>query len=501
MSRNNIRRPLWLCACVALALPSAEAAAQKADDQRYLTLVRRYADTMLEQAAGKRGPVNAPLFGSCLDRQTAYFLAQPPPAPGGIRTGDRVCLAGSNPQHDQGLYLLLYRLSEVTGEPRYAAAADAALQWFLTHAQSPATGLYPWGEHACWDIRSNRWYSTVDSTNGTHEMFEAWLLGERSYRLAPTHYLQFGLGLWDHQIGDHQTGDFSRHAGYAHHRTGTGNDFQRHAGFYLQVWSELYGFTRDERLLKPIDVLLGRYEAKRHPQTGIVPGGASIRPTPTAVYSSTASSLSLAVSCAASAARLPEPLDGRMTRFAETEDATYLKFPHFPDRPAAASGSRLGFLLRANALNGEPYVRGGGKQKRIETAYSTTWEAAYGAPSTAYVAALVSRRFDQCHKPGYRQLLLKAADLYVNQTIDTAAADVWPSVPADIIQLLTVVYRETGQAAYRASARQIADQAIQLFWGDAALPRASSRTDHYETITGSPDLALALLELHQALQK
>ena len=41
--------------------------------------------------------------------------------------------------------------------------------------------------------------------------------------------------------------------------------------------------------------------------------------------------------------------------------------------------------------------------------------------------------------------------------------------------------------------------AVEMFWQDSPLPRASLKTDHYETITGADSLALALLEVHAAM--
>jgi hypothetical protein len=38
--------------------------------------------------------------------------------------------------------------------------------------------------------------------------------------------------------------------------------------------------------------------------------------------------------------------------------------------------------------------------------------------------------------------------------------------------------------------------AVEIFWQDSPLPRASFKTGHYETITGADSLALALLEVH-----
>ena len=42
----------------------------------------------------------------------------------------------------------------------------------------------------------------------------------------------------------------------------------------------------------------------------------------------------------------------------------------------------------------------------------------------------------------------------------------------------------------------MADFAVDKYWGTNALPRASLRSEHYESMTGGDTLALALLELH-----
>jgi len=57
----------------------------------------------------------------------------------------------------QDLYQLLYQLTTVTGQPRYAAAADAALTFFLASTVAPESGLLPWGAHAQWDFRRDTW--------------------------------------------------------------------------------------------------------------------------------------------------------------------------------------------------------------------------------------------------------------------------------------------------------------------------------------------------------
>ena len=56
----------------------------------------------------------------------------------------------------------------------------------------------------------------------------------------------------------------------------------------------------------------------------------------------------------------------------------------------------------------------------------------------------------------------------------------------------------TKKPVYLEQARTFAQMAVDLFWQDNPLPRASLKTGHYETITGCDSLALALLEVHAA---
>ena len=53
-------------------------------------------------------------------------------------------------------------------------------------------------------------------------------------------------------------------------------------------------------------------------------------------------------------------------------------------------------------------------------------------------------------------------------------------------------------ANYLAEAQRFAQMAVDVFWQDNPLPRASKQTGHYEAITGGDSLALALLQVHAA---
>jgi uncharacterized protein YyaL (SSP411 family) len=74
--------------------------------------------------------------------------------------------------------------------------------------------------------------------------------------------------------------------------------------------------------------------------------------------------------------------------------------------------------------------------------------------------------------------------------------DAWPQSFAHVISTEVAAYRLTKNPVYLDEARRFARMAVEIFWQDNPLPRASKQTGHYEAITGGDSLALALLEVH-----
>ena len=74
--------------------------------------------------------------------------------------------------------------------------------------------------------------------------------------------LAFAQGLWDHQIRDHKTGNFSRHAGYEHHGPGLDYDFAKEASYFIDCWSRAYQKSRKDVFREPVEVLARRYLGK-----------------------------------------------------------------------------------------------------------------------------------------------------------------------------------------------------------------------------------------------
>jgi uncharacterized protein YyaL (SSP411 family) len=117
--------------------------------------------------------------------------------------------------------------------------------------------------------------------------------------------------------------------------------------------------------------------------------------------------------------------------------------------------------------------------------------------TTADWAMFGLARYQQTKKKVFRDLVVAVADAYVDALPDEDV-DVWPMSLGHIISAEVAAYKLTKQPVYLEQACRFARMAVEVFWQDRPLPRASFKTGHYETITGADSLALALLEVHAA---
>jgi len=467
------KRMVWVTAVLGAILVWPGAGAAQVD---YLDVVQAYADALLEHGRDSRGEVTSPLVASALDRKTFGV-----PEAGdieGIRTNDRM-LTGANPMHDENLYQVLYALSEITGDRRYAEEADRALTWFFEHCQSPATGLLAWGEHMGWDFEQEK------PIRDTHEFFRPWVLWERSYALAPEACQRFAQGLWDHQISDHETGEFSRHATWTRHGTGGDNEYPRHGGFYISTWAKAYAQTKAPQFPDAIETLVDYYESLSSPATGAIPCSSS---PARAKIMWPESSLSLAVDLWDSAGKVPQALAEKMRQRAAKTDAVFLKLAHDfgPDGIGFVSGADIDTL---------------GPLSEGRWTHTQTWATGYGKMTDAQEAMLCYLRYKQVGLDGYKRLMLGAAARYLTSE-PTPDVTLYPGPFGDVIFLLLTAHDLTGESKYLERADYFAQRAVGMFLdGGSALPRASTRSEHYEAITRADTLMMALLKLWERHNK
>jgi len=483
--RNSIVRN---AACASLFLCSI-AATLANEPSRYLDIVRRFADAMIEHGRDKYGSVQTAMFMSLLDRSTLAPPAKLPGGPGGVRQGDRCDCFGSNLQHQFNFLRCLEILTELTGKPEYRQAAEQTVLDTFRLAQSEATGLIGWGEHLWWDAREDRVSSMNPERKLIHETKRSFPYWPLMFTRNPDAAKRFALGLWEHQIRDQKTGDFSRHAYWDRHGPGAQYSFPKEGSYMLDVWSRAFSDTGDTVCLKAIDVLARRYLGKIN-KRGLLEHGAydPQRCIPIEM-------LYLAIHGHESANRLPRgEVRERLERLCSEIDRGFQGLPHEP--------KGRGFIRACFTDSGEPQLWRKDKPHG-PGGWSPPWESGYGLRISAEFAVKSYDRYrqlpDGAVKDKYRRFILETADAYENQD-PPAGVDLWPRDFGYVIYCQLAAQNLSGDATYLDRAKRFADKAIALFFdGNSPLPRASVKSRHYESVTMSDVLLYALLRLYLTL--
>ena len=100
------------------------------------------------------------------------------------------------------------------------------------------------------------------------------------------------------------------------------------------------------------------------------------------------------------------------------------------------------------------------------------WSSGYSASTLASSAMFCLARFEQTSNPAYRDLLVAIADAYLGSRPEEDL-DAWPMSFAHAISAQVAAYRFTSRPAYLEEARKLARRAVDVFWQDSPLPRAS----------------------------
>ena len=413
-----------LAACLLFVNVTPTAQGQRANRPDYLSLVKAYADAMINDGRDTYGAKHSPLFASALNRRTMQIGVFEDIT--GVRKGDRT-VGGSNPQVDSDLYAILYRLTELSGDKKYANQADQALEFFFSHCQSPLTGLMTWGEHLYWDFERE----AMGGNDLAHEIKGEWPFWDECYRLAPEACWKFAIGLWDHQIANKKTGDFSRHAKWSSHGPQTGADFPRYAGQMIANWTDAYirkenrSMIRRPELVTAISTIVARMEGNMKTPTGYLQAGTD---KSHGQISWPTHNLELAKCLWNSVPHMEGRLAKRMKKLALKQDLDFLRMGH-------AINSGGGFVATIDVISGEP------RERSMNRPYTTTWTSNYGQGIHAGRANRCFNRFEQIEKSHpvlaeeYKQLILFAAKVYLTATPETNAL-VKPETITSVITLM-----------------------------------------------------------------
>jgi hypothetical protein len=442
------------------------------DADKIMAPVCRALDVLVEVGTQYQG-----LFPSLLDRKTHRMLEEMPPAIEGQRQGDRSHL-GSNLIHDQTTLKTMYALGESLGRPTYTAAADRYLSHFAQHCSATPSGLFPWGEHAYWDLRRDRVGDSAQLARPErpyepiHDHLRQaplWLL-ERLAFFNPACIQGLADGLDNHwTVGEGY--EYIRHAfitrSERYPRGARSCDFPRHGGFYCLNWAYAWQQGGKASHWQQIRCMLDYWWTKRGDDDLLLIE--SRTPTDNDRFyqiNAPGQTLSLAASLLEAAPLLAgadEPeLAQDMHQRAKAYIAAFLRAPHDPARGVFSILSRCGDASLFQAM--------------------PVWGSVYGVWPASYVAltALCAYRLT-----GTAALLDWAAAVgrcYAIQSMPAGVAV--PAMDAGLgLGLLADLYEITAEEHWLESAGNLALSLLPNYM-DADLPRGAQGIDWYESQMG-----------------
>ena len=441
-------------------------------EKGYLHYARTFVDTMLAKGTDIYGEAHSPMFVSILTLPTQKHPGHLLPGISGQRRADRAPFGG-NLHHDVMLLQAMDVMTKVTGDGKYSGAVDAYLKYFLANCPAKETGIFPWGEHAHWDFHKD------EPGHLTHELLGGIPISfwERLWQLSPDAVTRMADGLINHVV-DLDTFTWNRHANIRKplpvpRPKGLGiNDFPRHGGFYILLWTFVHSKTKDPKHLD---------WASRAIEHGWRLKRAPLNLPPFTIKSSNVameSAFSKAASILEAAALLP---DGEAKAQYETVANTYLdsvaKMPHKP---------REGHFVTSCKIDAPPSEA---------TGKTVPWSARYGGKFTADDAVLCLAAYRLTKKPDYLRMAEEAAEFYATHEPPPADEIVRAHVYAAVISLFIDLHDLTHAPKYLEQAKRYAKLSIErLYWN--GLFRGATGINHYESQMMVGNLVYALVWLH-----
>jgi len=237
---------------------------------KYLQVVKVFADNVLKHGRDTYGPKQTPLFVDGINVDTLK-----PPV--WKRNGEQWIL--SNLASQQTLFRVLDGLSAATGDQKYRNAAVSALRYAFRFLRDPSGMLY-WGGHCCYDALGDR----VVGESMNHEYKHHYPYYELMWQANPTATRQLVEAAWSAHVINWENLDFNRHGKYGGHTekvwdhmyqggkvpfAGKGLTFMMSGTDLMYAAAQVSTFTHDEQPLFWAKRLAERYVQARHPETGL----------------------------------------------------------------------------------------------------------------------------------------------------------------------------------------------------------------------------------------
>ena len=222
-------------------------------------------DTLIEHGRDVYGPVKTPMLMAVIDVRTLQAPENPDLYDNYIRTEGRPhhgrrSPGGCNLWLDMPTLRSMYHVSKITGNAKYAQAADQYIQAAFKHAVK-SNGLLYWGSHSYYHA-----YRDKFGGDGYHEILILHPEWQEMYRLNPQAVRCEVDGIWEWHIIDPETGDSNRHDDKG--ATGRGS-FGFSSGSFAIAFSFMYSVTKEKHYLEKAKKVVDWHWSHRHPETNL----------------------------------------------------------------------------------------------------------------------------------------------------------------------------------------------------------------------------------------
>jgi len=457
------------------------------------------------------------LFPSIVDLRTLRMPEELPSKIAGQRNEDRAH-PGSNLMHDKYVLGTMFGLGQSRDHGWMREAADRYINRFATHCTNTTTGLFPWGEHAFWDVRNDRignsfplaydWWTNP----AIHDHLSAtpFWLWEKLYEFNPRCVERFAEGL-DYHWREGEPLEYCRHANIEIKerppREGRSCDFPRHGGFYIMDWSFAYLKTGRADFLNQILRMLDYWWQKRDQASGLLPLESKTPPEITAIYglSSPGQAMSLAMSLFETAEHLSHCVvpngmrnsdagerilrPARNHKYEERNDLASLAAT-MRERAAVYAGS---FLALPHDLENDVWV----DCTRLETGEIVgtmgCWGSVYGGGTAAGAARTCTAFYRMTGNEQFFRFAECVGRRYIREPIPEAATV--PVVDAGlVIALFADLYDISRERQWLDYGLNLAGDFLPVYFAHD-LPRGEAHIDYYDSQMGTGIFLQALARM------
>ncbi len=460
------------------------------DGTGYLGLLSGHFDRMLATGRADFGPRPTAMWMSSLDTKTGRYPADDArPAHIPKRAYRNIdAPRGCSLYWDQPLIEAAHTLSRLTGDGRYADAADACVRDFLATCVSHESGLFLWGNHYYWDAFAGcvrRFGGEEDPVcvsprkefGALHEIRPITPVWDAFWRVDPAATERAIRAAGENHLFDPESGGFNRHAD-----RGRAHAFLEAGGILAESLGWLFAQTQDEDLAETALRIAAWSWSHRDRQTDLVPVSPLIdrwdKYACTSEVGLWAGCLLRAMACTGRA---------EFGRIAEEAVLAYLRFG-YDERAGTYYG-------KVRIADGRPVL------SEKETVYAPDdhvdlWEPLF--PRHDYPMALAEACV-RLHALTGRQEFAVAVERWVGVVERNLPARGGRGGYAEhygrCIRFLVLAGRQFGTEAYLSLARRVAAEAIEVLH-TGTMFRTHPGEDRYDAVDGLGLMALGLVELH-----